>query len=107
MAADLVPAYYITGTLASLGVVLGGARSYYARQRKRWTEEGAGAARMAEAIEHNTRAADKNTASLDAIGKQLSDFIAETRHQFERHDSRLARLEDMSRRRVRGDPDDL
>jgi hypothetical protein len=109
MAADLVPAYYVTGTFASIGIVLGGARSYYARQKKRWTEEGAGAARMAEAIEHNTKAAERNTASLDVIGRQLGEFIAETVRRFEKHESRLDRLEDLAlpRRRVRGDPDDL
>jgi hypothetical protein len=106
MSADLVPAYYITGTLGSLAVVIGGARSYYARQKNRWTEEGAGAARMAEAIEHNTKAAERNTASLDVIGRQLGEFIAETVRRFERHESRLDRLEDLAlpRRRPPDDP---
>jgi hypothetical protein len=109
MAADLVPAYYIAGTFGSVAAVIGGARSYYARQKKRWTEEGAGAARMAEAIESNTRAAEKLAAALDVIGKKLSDFIAEADRRFDRHESRLERLEDIAlpRRRVRGDPDDL
>ena len=97
MAADPTPAvYYVTGTLASIGVVLGGARSYYNRQRKRWTDEGARSARNAEALEANTRAAGANTTAIGKLTDKLEQFAEETRQTLRAHDSRIGRLEDLA-----------
>lgn len=97
MPADPTPAvYYISGTLASIGVVLGGARSYYNRQRKRWTDEGARSARNAEALEANTRAAAANTDAIGRLMDKLEQFAEETRQTLRAHDSRIGRLEDMA-----------
>jgi hypothetical protein len=96
MPADLTPIYYVSGTLASIGVVLGGARSYYARQRKRWTDEGARAARNAEALEANTRAAAANTDAIGRLTEKLDRFADETRQTLHNHDSRIGRLEDLA-----------
>lgn len=96
MPVDLTPAYYVSGTLASIGVVLGGARSYYSRQRKRWTDEGARAARNAEALEANTRAAGANTDAIGRLTGKLDRFADETRETLHHHDSRIGRLEDLA-----------
>ena len=96
MPADLTPIYYVSGTLASIGVVLGGARSYYARQRKRWTEEGARAARNTEALESNTKAAAANTDAIGRLTGKLDRFADETRTTLHSHDSRIGRLEDLA-----------
>ncbi len=97
MAADPTPAlYYVTGTLASIGVVLGGARSYYNRQRKRWTDEGARSARNAEALDANTRAASANTDAIGRLTEKLEQFAEETRQTLRSHDSRIGRLEDLA-----------
>jgi hypothetical protein len=96
MPADLTPVYYISGTLASIGVVLGGARSYYARQRQRWTDEGARSARNAEALDANTRAAGANTDAISRLTAKLDRFADETRETLHSHDSRIGRLEDLA-----------
>ncbi len=105
--ADLTPVYYITGTLASIAGVLGGARSYYSRQRKRWTEEGAAAQRNAAAVERNTQAAEANTSAVRELSGKLDRVAEETRHELAIHRDRLARIEDViegpMRTRRRGD----
>jgi len=113
MAGDLIPLYYITGTAGAIVAVMSGARSYYARQKKRWTDEGARSVRMTEAIESNTKAAEQNTAKLGELGDKLQVFAEETRSQFRVHDTRINRLEDLAdggfptrQRRLRGNPGD-
>ena len=97
MAADPTPAvYYVTGTLASIGAVLAGARSYYSRQRKRWTDEGARAQRNTEALESNTKAASANTDAIGRLTLKLEQFAEETRQTLRSHDSRIGRLEDLA-----------
>ena len=96
MPADLTPIYYISGTLASIGVVLGGARSYYSRQRRRWTDEGARSQRNAEALDANTRAAAANTDAVSRLTGKLDRFADETRETLHHHDSRIGRLEDLA-----------
>lgn len=100
--ADLTPIYYVTGTVASIAGVLGGARSYYSRQRKRWTEEGASAQKNAEAVERNTKAAQDNTTAVRELSGKLDRFAEETRrelnnHRLElnNHGGRLERIEDV------------
>ena len=94
MAADLTPLYYVSGTAASIGAVLGGARSYYSRQRKRWTDEGARSQRNAEALEGNTEAAHANTAAITRLADKLDAFAEETRNELRAHTARIERLED-------------
>ena len=96
MPADLTPIYYVTGTAASIAAVLGGARSYYSRQRKRWTDEGARSQRNAEALEANTRAAAANTDAISRLTAKLDRFADETRETLRSHDNRIGRLEDMA-----------
>lgn len=83
--ADLTPIYYVTGTVASIAGVLGGARSYYSRQRKRWTEEGASAQKNAEAVERNTKAAQDNTTAVRELSGKLDRFAEETRRELNNH----------------------
>lgn len=92
--ADLTPIYYVTATAASIGAVLGGARSYYNRQRNRWTDEGARSQRNAEALEGNTQAAHENTAAISRLADKLEIFAEETRGELRAHSGRLDRLED-------------
>jgi hypothetical protein len=96
MPVDLTPVYYVTGTAASLAAVLGGARSYYSRQRKRWTDEGARVQRNAEALEANTKAAAANTDAVSRLTAKLEAFADETRETLRAHDSRIGRLEDIA-----------
>jgi hypothetical protein len=96
MPADLTPLYYISGTGASLAAVIGGARSYYTRQHKRWTDEGARAQRNAEALDSNTRAATANTDAISRLTTKLDQFADETRASLHSHDLRIGRLEDMA-----------
>jgi hypothetical protein len=102
MAADLTPLYYVSATAASIVGVLGGARSYYARQRKRWTDEGARAQRNTEALERNTEAAAANTAAIGKLAAKLDSFATEARERLNDHGARLndhgirlGRLEDV------------
>lgn len=92
---DLVPVSYISGTAASIVVVLGGVRSYNARQRKRWTDEGARVQRNNEALDANTKAAAANTAAIGELMRKLDSFAQEVRAELSGHDSRLARIEDV------------
>jgi hypothetical protein len=96
MPADLTPLYYVSGTAASIAAVLGGARSYYSRQRKRWTDEGAASQRNAEALDANTRAASANTDAISRLTAKLDRFADETRETLRTHDSRIGRLEDLA-----------
>ena len=115
MPADLTPIYYVTGTVASIAAVLGGARSYYSRQRKRWTDEGVRSQRNAEALDANTEAAAKNTDAMGRLTDKLDRFADETRASLHSHDIRIGRLEDLAenqpgglvrpRRRARQDGD--
>jgi hypothetical protein len=100
--ADLTPVYYVTGTIASIAGVLGGARSYYSRQRKRWTEEGAAAQKNSEAVERNTVAAEANTTAVKELSGKLDRFAEETRRELNNHHQelddhqrRIARIEDV------------
>src|SRR5580693_1181455 len=102
MSTDLIPAYYITGTIASIAGVLGGARAYYSRQRKRWTEEGAQAQKNSEAVERNTKAAQDNTSAMRELSSKLDRFSEETRRELNNHhlelddhQRRIARIEDV------------
>jgi hypothetical protein len=95
MGGDLVPVYYITGTAASIAAVLGGARAYYSRQRKRWTDEGARVQRSTEALDSNTDAARANTDAIQKLSARIDTFAEETRRQLNGHDMRLQRLEDL------------
>jgi hypothetical protein len=104
MAADLTPLYYITGTGASIAAVLGGARSYYQRQRKRWTSEGAQQERHAKALEANTRASERNTATIERLGTKLDGFIDEARRELLNHTSRIGHLEDLVENNFRQQP---
>lgn len=107
--ADPTAAYYISGTALSIVGVLGGARSYYARQRKRWTEEGAQGQKNTEALERNTEEARKNTVAIGTLTDKLDRFADETRRELNGHDIRIGRLEDVTegplhtRRRSSGD----
>ena len=107
MAADLIPVYYVTGTAASIAVVIGGARSYYARQRRKWTDEGAAAQKNTEALERNTEAATANTRAIGELGTKFDRFADETRKQINGHNVRISRIEDViegpMRTRKRGD----
>lgn len=98
MAADLTPVYYVCSTAAALGAVLGGARSYYSRQRSRWTDEGARATRQADAMDANTKAASANTQAVTTLTDRLAQFAEETRAQLRSHDGRIGRLEDLAER---------
>ena len=77
---------------------LGGARSYYSRQRKRWTEEGAAAQKNSEAVERNTRAAEDNTTAVRELSGKLDRFAEETRRELNNHhiDSRVYALSSSS-----------
>ena len=99
---DLTPISYVAGTIASIGGVLGGARSYYCRQRKRWTEEGAAAQKHAAALKRNTEAAEDNTTAVKELSGKLDRFAEETRLELDNHHleldnhaGRLARIEDV------------
>lgn len=102
MAADLTPLYYVTGTAASLAAVLGGMRSFYSRQRKRWTDEGARSQRNNEALENNTEAAKANTAAIGKLATKLDTFSQETRAELRDHSARIGRLEDLSSNDIDG-----
>jgi hypothetical protein len=88
--------YYVSGTAASIAAVLAGARSYYNRQRKRWTDEGVRSQRNAEALEANTKAAGANTDAIGRLTGKLDQFADETRATLHHHDTRIGRLEDMA-----------
>lgn len=99
---DLTPLSYITGTIASIAGVLAGAYSYYSRQRKRWTDEGARAQKNAEAVERNTEAAQANTNAVRELSGKLDRFAEETRRELSNHhlelddhQRRIARIEDV------------
>jgi hypothetical protein len=105
--ADPTAAYYISGTALSIVGVLGGARSYYARQRKRWTEEGAQGQKNTEALDANTKAAAANTSAVAQLTTKLDKFADDTRRELAEHHIRIGRLEDvveapMGTRRRRG-----
>jgi hypothetical protein len=87
--------YLIAGTAASVMGVLTGARSFYVRQKKRWTDEGARGQRNTKALEDNTRAAAENTQAIGALTIKLDTFATETRDRLSGHDLRIGRLEDV------------
>jgi hypothetical protein len=101
--ADPTALYYMSGTAASIAAVLVGARSYYARQRQRWTDEGAQGAKNTAALNANTAEAAKNTAAIGVLTAKLDAFAMETREKLSSHevrigghDVRIGRLEDIT-----------
>lgn len=101
MASDLLPISYVAGTAASITVVLGAARAYYARQRKKWTQEGAAAQRNTEALDRNAEALKANTRAIAALGEDLDHFADEVREELNGHNVRLGRVEDIVERPIR------
>ena len=88
-APDYIPLYYLASTAAALTATVIGARSYSAKQRKRWTDEGVSAQKHTEALEANTRAASANTTAINALGTKLDGFAEETRKELTVHSAQL------------------
>lgn len=86
---DVTPAYYIAGTLACVGGMIGGLRAYYTKQRDRWTEEGATRSQNATVMRENTEGIRQLNTTLGETNKQLSGLARQT----ESHDLRLRALE--------------
>ena len=95
MAVNLLPIDYVAGTAASIAVCLGAARSYYARQQKKWTQEGAAAQKNTAALDRNTEAATANTRAIADLGDKFDRFAVEVRDKLNGHNARLGRIEDI------------
>ncbi len=89
---DVTPAYYIAGTLACVGGMIGGLRAYYTKQRDRWTEEGATRSQNSMVMRENTEGIRQLTTTLGETNKQLTSLARRT----ENHDMRIRALENHS-----------
>jgi hypothetical protein len=98
--ADLVPLYYLCGIGASVGGGVIGVRSYMARQRERWLDEGKKEANLADQLEQNSRGQQANTEAINGLRQELHTvnstllaFVEESRRRFENGDMRFSRIE--------------
>lgn len=94
MSPGLVATSYVAATAASLTAVLGGARAYYSRQRKRWVQEGEDAKAHSDALKANTKASEANTKAVNDLAGKFDRFADEQRRHQTTQDSRLDRLEE-------------
>lgn len=97
----LVTFYYVTGCIVALGGLLEGARRFFNRQRQKWTDEGEGRAKQAQAIEENNTQLRQNTAAIGDLSSKLTEFVVATRTEMNGLGHRLTVLE-----RYRKDRDD-
>lgn len=103
----LVTFYYVTGCIVALGGLLEGARRFFNRQRQKWTDEGEGRAKQAQAIEENNNLLRQNSATIAAQGeglrknteavadlsRTLTDFVVATRSEMNGLGHRISVLE--------------
>jgi hypothetical protein len=78
---DLVPLYYITGTIGALVGVWYGLAKWYSGAKTRWLEEGQSKRKQTEALDANTRAAKENSEALKALAAKLEHFESEVLHE--------------------------
>jgi hypothetical protein len=89
----LVTFYYVTGCIVALGGLLEGARRFFNRQRQKWTDEGEGRAKQAQAIQENNDLLKKNTVAIGDLTEKLSDFVITTRSEMNGLGHRISVLE--------------
>ena len=92
---SLVPLYYIVTIAGVLAGGIFGLVRWLRNEKRRWTQEGQHAQKQAEALAANTEAAKKNTEAISGLTAELRSFVMETRSQFNHHDNRIQRLEDI------------
>lgn len=96
ISADLVPFYY---ALCIIAMILGGfwaLKKYGDRQRQSQLEQGAKEQQLADRLEANTKAADKNTASIEKMSDKLDSFSAAVDKRLTLVDYRVERLEEQA-----------
>jgi hypothetical protein len=91
---DLVPLYYAIGIL---GLIVGGLftlKRYAASQRQRDVQQGIREGQLADNLAANTKAADKNTASIEKLGEKFDTFAAAIDKRLTLVDYRVDKLEE-------------
>lgn len=113
LADSLTPLYYAVGILIPILGALWALKRYADSQRQQNIQQGAREAKLVDNLELNTKAAEKNTASIEKLGEKFDSFSAAIDKRLTLADYRLDKLEEkihsngMSRGHVpgRGDSD--
>jgi hypothetical protein len=95
--AFLVPLYYMIGILIPLIGGLWALKRYADHQRQANVQQGVKEAQLSDKLEANTKAADKNTASIEKLGEKFDAFASAIDKRLTLTDYRVDRLEEKSR----------
>lgn len=98
---NLVPLYYISAIIISVGTAVWALARWFDRQRSKWANEATHDAHLSDelrantdAAKTNTEAAKSNTAAIDNLATRLESFAVKVETELNGHNSRISRLED-------------
>ena len=92
--ASLVPLYYGIGILALILSGLWALKRYTDHQKEQLIQQGTKEQQLSDKLEANTKAADKNTASIEKLGEKFDTFSSAMDKRLTLADYRLDRLEE-------------
>jgi hypothetical protein len=91
---DFVPLYYGLSILALILSGLWALKRYTDHQRQQLIQQGTKEQQLSDKLEANTKAADKNTASIEKLGEKFDTFSSAIDKRLTLADYRLDRLEE-------------
>jgi len=94
LSASLVPLYYVAGILALIAGGLWTLKRYADNQREQNILQGSKEATLVDKLEANTKAADKNTASIEKLGEKFDAFSSTIDKRLTLIDYRVDKLEE-------------
>lgn len=91
---NLVPLYYITAIIISVGTGIWGLSRWFEKQRTKWQQEATHDAHISEELAANTAAAMKNTAAITLLTQEMGAFAQRVDKELNGHGNRISRLEE-------------
>jgi hypothetical protein len=99
---ELVPVYYGIGILALIISGLWALKRYTDHQRQENIQQGNREQQLSDMLDANTKAADKNTASIEKLGEKFDIFSAAIDKRLTLIDYRVDKLEENKPNGFRG-----
>lgn len=99
---NLVPLYYISAIIISVGTAVWALARWFDRQRSKWANEATHDAHLSDelrantdAARVNTEAAKSNTTAIDNLAIRMESFAVKVETELNGHNNRISRLEDV------------
>lgn len=90
---SLLPLYYMSAIIVSVGTAVWGLLRWHEQQRQKWQAEAANDAHIGDELKNNTEAAKRNTEAIDRLSVKLDQFASRVDAQLSDHNSRISRME--------------